>query len=140
MAAHLCSEACDDGNTSSGDGCSAACQAEGVTDRGFFSGTGQGGSIAITVNGVMLNVTTFAGDSAATVASRVFGAINANATLQGLGVTATREARADVIAGAIGPTSNDPASRPPRAGNADAFGPALPSSFSSPAARESAAA
>jgi cysteine-rich repeat protein len=110
MAAHLCSEACDDGNTVGGDGCSAACQAEGVTDQGFFSGTGQGGSIAITVNGVALNVTTTAGDSAATVASRVSGAINGNGTLQGLGVTATWDgARLDVIAGAIGAlTSNDP--------------------------------
>jgi cysteine-rich repeat protein len=80
MAAHLCSEACDDGNTLGGDGCSAACQAEGVTDQASFSGTGQGGSIAITVNGVPLTVTTYAGDSAAMVTSRVSAAINANGT------------------------------------------------------------
>lgn len=110
MAAHLCSEACDDGNTSGGDGCSGTCQAEGVTDQASFSGTGQGGSIAITVNGVPLSVATFSGDSAAMVASRVSDAINANATFQGQGVTATWDGtRLDVIGGTIGSlTSNDP--------------------------------
>ena len=110
LAAHLCSEGCDDGNTLGGDGCSATCQAEGVTDQAFFSGTAQGGSIAITVSGVPLNVTTYVGDSAAMVAGRVSAAINADATLQGMGVSSTWDgSRLDVIAGAIGSlTSNDP--------------------------------
>jgi hypothetical protein len=81
-----------------------------VTDQGFFLGTGQGGSIAISVNGVSQSVSTFAGDSAASVASRVSAAINANATLQGLGVSSTWDgSRLDVIAGTIDSlTSGDP--------------------------------
>jgi cysteine-rich repeat protein len=110
MAAHACGEGCDDGNLANFDGCSGVCQAEGVTSQGTFTGTGQGGAIHITVNGVALVVTTFAGDSAATVASRVAGAINGNATLQGQGVSATWVgSRLDVIAGTISSlSSTDP--------------------------------
>jgi cysteine-rich repeat protein len=110
LAAPACGEACDDGNTDPGDGCSPVCQAEGVTDRVTFSGTGEGGSIDITVSGVPLNVPTFAGDSSITVASRVAQAINDDPTLQGMGVSAVYSvSRVDVIGGTIDSvTSNDP--------------------------------
>jgi hypothetical protein len=74
------------------------------------SGTGEGGSIDITVSGVPLNVPTFAGDSSITVASRVAQAINDDPTLQGMGVSAVYSvSRVDVIGGTIDSvTSNDP--------------------------------
>ncbi|MDP3910008.1 MAG: hypothetical protein Q8Q14_06425 [Gemmatimonadales bacterium] len=102
MAANACGEGCDDGNTAGGDGCSAVCQAEGVTGQVTFSGTGQGGSIEITVSGVPLSVSTFAGDSAIEVAARVADAINNDPMLQGLGVWATYSTnRLDVIGGVV---------------------------------------
>jgi cysteine-rich repeat protein len=52
MAAAACGETCDDGNGLGGDGCSATCQLEGVTDQVVFSGTALGGFIEITVSGV----------------------------------------------------------------------------------------
>ncbi len=110
MSANACGEGCDDGNTAGGDGCSALCQAVGVTGQVNFSGTGQGGTIEITVSGVPLSVATFAGDSAITVAARVAGAINNDGTLQGLGVSATYStSRLDVIAGVVNTAaSTDP--------------------------------
>lgn len=110
LAANACGEGCDDGNTSGGDGCSALCQAEGVTGQVTFSGIGQGGSIEITISGVALSVTTFAGDSSITVASRIADAINNDLTLQGMGVSATYSvSRVDVIAGTVDTaTSTDP--------------------------------
>ena len=54
-----------------------------------FSGTAEGGTVEFTIDGVMLVVVTTAGQSAATVAANVAAAINADATLSGLGITAT---------------------------------------------------
>ena len=88
LVAAACGETCDDGNAEAGDGCSAGCQLEGVTDQRSFAGTGQGGAIEIAVSGVALAVSTAAGDSAAEVAAAVAAAINADAALQALGVSA----------------------------------------------------
>lgn len=79
-------EECDDGNRIPGDGCAADCMTEASHT---FSGTAAGGSVTLVIEGVMLVVTTTAGESAAQVAANVAAAINADATLQGLGVTAT---------------------------------------------------
>jgi cysteine-rich repeat protein len=88
LAAEGCGETCDDGNAQGGDGCSASCQLEGVTDRLRFAGTAQGGAIRITVSGVELVVSTHAGQSAAAVADAVAAAIEASSALQALGVSA----------------------------------------------------
>lgn len=110
FTAAACGETCDDGNTQGGDGCSDTCELEGVTDLAVFSGVAQGGSIDITVSGVALSVLTSAGDSSTDVAAAVAAAINADPTLQGLGVAAV--ASLDVLyvlGGSIdAAASNDP--------------------------------
>ncbi len=88
LAAASCGETCDDGNALGGDGCSASCRLEGVTDSRSFAGTAAGGAIEITVSGVALVVPTGAGQSAAAVAAAVAAAIEASAALQALGVSA----------------------------------------------------
>jgi cysteine-rich repeat protein len=88
LVAARCGETCDDGNGLDGDGCSASCELEGVTDQRTFSGTAQGGGIGLTLSGVALSVPTSAGQSSAAVAAAVAAAINASAELQGLGVSA----------------------------------------------------
>jgi cysteine-rich repeat protein len=78
-------EECDDGGTTGADGCSAGCQVE--TFVPLF-GTAQGGSVSITVDGVIIEVTTTPGQSAADVLAALAAAINADPTLQGLGISA----------------------------------------------------
>jgi cysteine-rich repeat protein len=78
-------ETCDDGNANFFDGCAPSCSAEQHFD---FSGTATGGTIDLTLNGVNLQVVTLLGESAAQVAANVAAAINANASLMALGVTA----------------------------------------------------
>jgi cysteine-rich repeat protein len=110
LAAGHCGETCDDGNLAGGDGCSATCELEGVTDQRDFVGTAQGGTIELTVSGVALSVATFAGESASDVAAAVAAAINADPTLQGLGVSgAVSLDTLFVIAGSVdAATSTDP--------------------------------
>lgn len=88
LAAASCGETCDDGNALGGDGCSASCRLEGVTDSRGFAGTALGGAIEITVSGVALVVPTGAGQSAAAVAAAVAAAIEASPALQAFGVSA----------------------------------------------------
>jgi len=88
IAAATCGESCDDGNLQGGDGCSIACELEGVTDQRSFAGTAQGGTIEITLGGVPLSVPTSPGESGAEVAAAVAAAINANSALEALGVSA----------------------------------------------------
>jgi cysteine-rich repeat protein len=88
LLAASCGETCDDGNAVGGDGCSASCQLEGVTDQRSFLGVALGGSIEISVSGVALSVPTLPGETAADVAAAVAAAINADPALQGLGVSA----------------------------------------------------
>jgi cysteine-rich repeat protein len=110
LAAASCGETCDDGNTEGGDGCSATCQLEGVTDQREFAGTAQGGAIAITVSSVALGVPTSAGESSAAVAAAVAAAIAADPTLQALGVSAASSGGTlFVIGGSVDDaTSSDP--------------------------------
>ena len=79
-------EECDDGGTSSLDGCSATCESE---DIWGFGGTAVGGfTVDFSVDGVALQITTVAGQTAADIAQAVATAINSDLTLQGLGVNA----------------------------------------------------
>jgi cysteine-rich repeat protein len=81
-------EACDDGAKATLDGCNASCRAEEFVQ---LRGTAAGGSVSITVAGVLVTVTTAAGQTPAQVAAALAAAINANASLQALGVTATAQ-------------------------------------------------
>jgi cysteine-rich repeat protein len=110
LAAAVCGETCDDGNAQGGDGCSAGCQLEGVTDRRTFAGIAQGGAIELTVSGVALAVPTVAGQSAAAVAAAVAGAIEASAELQALGVSAASSAAELLVLGGTvqAASSHDP--------------------------------
>jgi cysteine-rich repeat protein len=78
-------EECDDGNQIAADGCAASCETESAL---LFTGSASGGNVTLVIDGVMLTVTTTAGQSAAEVAANLAAAINADATLIGLGVTA----------------------------------------------------
>ena len=53
-------EECDDGNLSSGDGCYATCDLE---DSFALYGAAQGGSVSVTVDGVLVSVVTTAGQT-----------------------------------------------------------------------------
>jgi cysteine-rich repeat protein len=79
-------ESCDDGGKASLDGCSARCRTEEFVD---LSGTALGGSVLITISGRTPSVTTSAGQGAASVAIALASQINADASLQALGVVAT---------------------------------------------------
>jgi len=79
-------EQCDDGGLASVDGCNASCDIEEFLE---LSGTAAGGSVSVTVSGVVVPVTTTAGQTATQVVQALANAINANATLQAAGVTAT---------------------------------------------------
>lgn len=91
-------EECDDGGTAAADGCSAACQVEAFLE---LFGNAQGGSVSLTVDGVPVQVTTTAGESAEDVLAALVAAINADPTLQGLGTTASLVAGSLVTDGAV---------------------------------------
>ena len=81
-------ENCDDGNRGDYDGCNSGCDIEEYVE---FAGIATGGGpprVDVVVSGVLIRITTIAGQTAAQVAQAVADAINADATLQGLGVTA----------------------------------------------------
>lgn len=78
-------EGCDDGGLAQTDGCSSTCDVE---ERLDLAGTGQGGRVEVTVNGVLVGVNTSAGQTAAQIVAALAAAINANSTLAGMGVTA----------------------------------------------------
>jgi cysteine-rich repeat protein len=79
-------EECDDGGTTGADGCSAVCEVE--TFLSLF-GTAEGGSVSLTVDGVVIQVTTTTGQSAADVLDAIATAINTDPTLQSLGISAS---------------------------------------------------
>jgi len=89
-------EECDDGNTTDFDGCSGVCRME---DRFALEGTAQGGSVDVTVEGVLVSVTTSAGETSAQVLAALAAAINADSTLSGLGVTAQPNGNVLVVVG-----------------------------------------
>jgi spore coat protein A len=79
-------EECDDGALASGDGCSASCDAEAFLR---LAGAAVGGSVSVTVSGVVVTVTTTPGQTAAQVVQALASAINAHAALQAAGVKAS---------------------------------------------------
>ena len=89
-------ESCEDGNASSFDGCSASCTDELLL---FTSGTGAGGQLDFRVGDVTVSVATGSGDSDADVATALAAAINTDATLSGMGITAAVQDNALVVGG-----------------------------------------
>jgi cysteine-rich repeat protein len=77
-------ETCDDGNAAGGDGCAAACWIE--SDVLDLFGTSMGGSVSITVEGVLITITTFPGQTSAEILAALAAAILADPTLSGLGI------------------------------------------------------
>jgi cysteine-rich repeat protein len=99
-------EECDDGNVEAGDGCSADCRLEDAT---WVYGLAQGGGVAVTIDGVLLNVPTTAGETGAQVAAAIAAAIHADPTLSATGVTAFAQGNRLVTTGTIESTvSADP--------------------------------
>ena len=78
-------EACDDGNTTSGDGCFSTCDLESSLE---LYGLAQGGSVSVTVSAVLVSVVTTAGQTPAQVVAALASAIEADATLAAEGVGA----------------------------------------------------
>jgi cysteine-rich repeat protein len=78
-------EACDDGNTASGDGCFSSCDLEASIE---LYGLAQGGSVSVTVSGVLVSVATAAGQTPAQAVAALAAAITADATLAAQGVSA----------------------------------------------------
>jgi len=91
-------EACDDGDTAAGDGCSADCQVE---DEVSFYGVALGGDVAITVDGVLVVVLTSPGQTQEQVAQAIAVALESDPTLSAAGVTAIAIANRVVITGTI---------------------------------------
>ncbi len=86
-----------------------------------LSGTAQGGNVRVTTGGVLIQVNTIGGQSAAQVAAALAAAINANTTLQSQGISAlTTGGTLEVSSPITQTTINDP-------GLAGAPIPALPS-------------
>ncbi len=77
-------ETCDDGNSTSGDGCFSTCQIE---DELMLSGTAAGGSLEVIVSGVSVVVATTAGESAMRVVTNLSTALNTDPALQSVDVS-----------------------------------------------------
>jgi cysteine-rich repeat protein len=94
-------EGCDDGNLRNLDGCSTECKIEEFVElAGTATGTG-GGRVDLIVSGELISVNTAQGQTAAEVAQALADAINANATLQAAGITATATGSRVVTTGDI---------------------------------------
>jgi cysteine-rich repeat protein len=81
-------EECDDGNALYVDGCTPDCEEEALWQ---FFGTAQGGTIEFTIEGEFIVVPTSHGQSADAVAVDVAAAINANANLALLEISAASD-------------------------------------------------
>jgi spore coat protein A len=99
-------EECDDDNLSSGDGCYATCDLE---DSFRLYGAAQGGSVSVTVDGVLVSVVTTAGQTPAQVVQALAAAIGANPTLSAQGTSAVAIGNRLVTNGTLGaPSVMDP--------------------------------
>jgi cysteine-rich repeat protein len=99
-------EECDDGDTAGADGCNAVCESEAFV---YLRGTAAGGSVSVSVEGIVVNVTTVAGQTAAEVAAAIAAGINANADLQTSGVAALASGASIATDGTLGPLVSDDA-------------------------------
>ena len=88
----------DDGNAADFDGCSATCRPETLL---AICGTAQGGSVSVTIDGVLVSVPTNAGQSAVQVAAALAAAIEANPTLAANGVTAVARGGQLAVTGSL---------------------------------------
>jgi spore coat protein A len=115
-------EACDDGNTTSGDGCYATCDLE---ESLTLYGLAQGGSVSVTVEGVLVAVATTAGQTPADVVAALAAAIDADPTLSAQGISAVAIGDRLVTNGALGGiTIADPglSTQPPQVPSISAWG------------------
>lgn len=94
-------EQCDDGNAAGGDACSARCRIEQYLQ---LTGLGQGGTVQITVEGVVIGVTTTGGETPGQVAAALAAAINADPTLSAMGAGASAVGPTLVVEGVISDT------------------------------------
>jgi cysteine-rich repeat protein len=78
-------ETCDDGGIVVGDGCYSNCQIEAST---AIFGIAEGGSVNVTISGVVVVVATIFGDTAPQVVANLAAAVNADTALQALGFSA----------------------------------------------------
>jgi cysteine-rich repeat protein len=90
-------EQCDDGGNASFDGCTANCRDE--TRLPGLGGTATGGSVSVTIDGVLVQVVTSAGQTGDAVAAALAAAINANTALQGVHVVADSQGNRTAISG-----------------------------------------
>jgi cysteine-rich repeat protein len=91
-------EECDDLNPGGLDGC-GNCEIE---ERVCLSGTAAGdGSVSVTIEGEIVTINPTVGQTVAQVAQDLATAINANANLQALGVTATADGECVVTNGDV---------------------------------------
>jgi cysteine-rich repeat protein len=82
-------EACADGNLKNLDGCTSTCSIEAFVElEGVATGTG-GGRVDLVIAGELIRVNTQSGDTAEEIAAALAAAINANAKLQALRLSAT---------------------------------------------------
>jgi cysteine-rich repeat protein len=99
-------EQCDDGNTAPFDGCAAICRHETLLE---IYGTAQGGSVSVTIDGVLVSISTSAGQSGAQVAAALAAAIEADPTLAAAGVVAEVQGEKIGVTGSVsGFTLADP--------------------------------
>jgi cysteine-rich repeat protein len=78
-------ETCDDANRIDFDGCHSGCQGE---DEFTLSGTAQGGHVSLTIDGVVVDVTTSPGQTAEQVIAALAAAIESDPTLSAQGISA----------------------------------------------------
>ncbi len=91
-------EQCDDSNSSGLDGCSQTCR----TEYSYtFSGTAEGGSVDLVIDGIAVTFLTSAGQTSSQVAAEAANAVNANGSLATLGAVATAVGDELVVAGDI---------------------------------------
>jgi cysteine-rich repeat protein len=99
-------EQCDDGNTAPFDGCAAICRHETLLQ---IYGTAQGGSVSVTIEGVLVSITTSAGQTGAQVAAALAAAIEADPTLAAEGIVAEVQGEKIAVTGSVsGFTLADP--------------------------------
>ena len=91
-------EQCDDGNTVPFDGCAAICRHETLLE---IYGTAQGGSVSVTIEGVLVSVPTSAGQNGAQVAAALGAAIEANPTLAAAGIVAEVQGEKIAVTGGV---------------------------------------
>jgi len=92
-------EQCDDGGTQSFDGCAANCRIE--TRLPPLFGVATGGTVTATIDGVVVQISTVAGQDGAAVASALAATINSSSQIQALYGVATAQSGNVAITGSL---------------------------------------